>query len=386
MLETGMTARWRRVGTALVVLGALVACTPNRPASTAAGTGGTDPNVGSTAGAAAATTQPTGPAAPDAQGIISYDGYQTARARDGDTVATVASRIGLSATALGAYNGLAADQQLRAGDELALPPRPGGYGDAGAQAAASVPTGPTSSDLPAAGEQQLGTTAPSGAGGVPVTPDGSLGTPGTTTDTGWSPEIAEAAIARSSGISPDGSLGPPPSSAQPVPDGPIATPELDSPDLGQYQTQASQTPEVPVPPTPTTPGGTATAADVPQMQMRRPVDGPIAVGFNKGTGPARNDGIDFAAPAGAPVVAAADGEVALVSESLGGLGTIVLVRHPNEILTVYGRIDQVAVQRGDIVQAGQQIGVVSDAAAPAEPRMHFEVRRGSESLDPSLFL
>ncbi|MEM7745175.1 MAG: LysM peptidoglycan-binding domain-containing M23 family metallopeptidase [Pseudomonadota bacterium] len=383
MVETGMTARWLRTGTVLVVLGALIACTPNRPASTAAGTGGTDPGVGQTAAAPTATT---GPASPDAQGIISYDGYQTARARDGDTVATVASRIGLSATALGAYNGLAADQSLRAGDELALPPRPGGYGDAGAQVAASAPTGPTSSDLPAAGQQQLGTTAPSGAGGVPVTPEGTLGTPGATTGTGWSPEIAEAAIARSSGISQDGSLGPPPSSAQPVPDGPIATPELDSPDLGQYQTQASQTPEVPVPPTPTSPSGATTTAAVPQMQMQRPVDGPIAVGFNKGTGPARNDGIDFAAPAGAPVVAAADGEVALVSESLGGLGTIVLVRHPNEILTVYGRIDQVAVQRGDLVQAGQQIGVVSDAAAPAEPRMHFEVRRGSESLDPSLFL
>ena len=73
-------------------------------------------------------------------------------------------------------------------------------------------------------------------------------------------------------------------------------------------------------------------------------------------------------------------------KSLGGLGPIVLVRHPDEILTVYGRIDNVTVKKGDLVRSGQKIGVVSNATAPAEPRMHFEVRRGAESLDPSQFL
>ncbi len=111
----------------------------------------------------------------------------------------------------------------------------------------------------------------------------------------------------------------------------------------------------------------------------------MAIPFNTGAGPDRNDGVDFAAPAGAPVVAAADGEVALVSQSLGGLGTIVLVRHPDDLLTDYGRIDGVSVAKGDPISRGQQIGVVSDAAA-GEPRMHFEVRRGAESLDPMQFL
>ena len=120
--------------------------------------------------------------------------------------------------------------------------------------------------------------------------------------------------------------------------------------------------------------------------MTRPVSGPVAIGFNKGAGPTRNDGVDFAAKAGAPVVAAADGEVALVSQSLSGLGTIVLLRHPDELLTVYGRIADVTVTKGDAVKRGQQIGVVSNAGAPAEPRMHFEVRKGAESLDPMLFL
>ena len=125
---------------------------------------------------------------------------------------------------------------------------------------------------------------------------------------------------------------------------------------------------------------------MPAIRRLRPVQGPIAVGFGEGAGPAKNDGVDFAAPAGARVVAAADGEVALVSESLGGLGTIVLVRHADEILTVYGRIAGVTVRKGDVVTRGQQIGVVSNAAAPAEPRMHFEVRRGATVMDPMRFL
>ena len=349
----------------------------------------------------------------DSDGIITYDGYQTIVARDGDTVASLAERIELSGTELGAYNGLPSTHRLRAGDELVLPPRPGGYGDAGPRAAVTAPANP----LPSAQPQIV--TAPASTTpiqqqplGTEVNPDGSLATnvtnpaapatdpaaaPATQASsqnaaTGWSPDLAAAAIARSStGINNDGSLGAPPSSSTPVPAEPAETPDLQSPDLRQYQTQDSVNPN-PLPAD--TPGADdaqdlATAdpsATALNLKMQRPVQGPVAVGFNKGSGPSRNDGVDFAAKAGSPVVAAADGEVALVSQSLGGLGTILLVRHPNELLTVYGRIDGVLVNKGDIVAKGQQIGIVSDATAPAEPRMHFEVRRGSESLDPMQFL
>jgi len=153
---------------------------------------------------------------------------------------------------------------------------------------------------------------------------------------------------------------------------------------------AAPAPATPAPapaaPSPARETAAAAPGNLPNIRLRKPVRGPIVVGFNKGSGPARNDGVDFAARAGSPVVAAADGEVALVSESLGGLGTIVLLRHRDEILTVYGRVARVTVRKGDIVRAGQTIGVVSDASAPAEPRLHFEVRRGATVLDPTLFL
>ena len=94
----------------------------------------------------------------------------------------------------------------------------------------------------------------------------------------------------------------------------------------------------------------ATAPEPPvEFRLIRPVVGPVVIGFNKGAGRSRNDGIDFASPSGSPVVAAASGEVALVSRSLGGLGTIVLLRHAGDYLTVYGRIERVTVSKGDIV-------------------------------------
>jgi murein DD-endopeptidase MepM/ murein hydrolase activator NlpD len=306
---------------------------------------------------------PGAAAAPDAVGIVSYDGYQTVVAREGDTVADLAGRVGLSASELAAYNGLTPGHAMLAGDELVLPQRPGGYGSGTAVAAA--PATVAVSDGTGSIEQ-----APLAAAGTAADP----AAPG-----GWSPEIAAAAIERSTGLNADGSLGAPPSSAEPMPPEPEPRRELESPELGQYQTGVAAAPPAPAP------TEERVAAAAPNLRMQKPVDGPVAIPFNKGAGPERNDGVDFAAPAGAPVLAAADGEVALVSQSLGGLGTIVLVRHGGDLLTVYGRVDGVSVAKGDPVTQGQQIGVVSGAAS-GEPRMHFEVRRGAESLDPMQFL
>lgn len=92
---------------ALVILGCvgLAACAqPNPPA------GGGQPAAQPQAGTPVASGD-----------IVDYGTYRTARAREGDTVATLAERIGISPSALGAYNGLPVTQTLAAGDELVIP-------------------------------------------------------------------------------------------------------------------------------------------------------------------------------------------------------------------------------------------------------------------------
>lgn len=344
------------------MVSAVVGACASRPPGDLAGVEirGTDPGTspGATAPGTVTPVVPpvaSTPAVPDASGVISYDGYQAAIARDGDTVADVAARVGVSATELGAYNGLSASHALRAGDELVLPAAPSG-------------------GLPQIGGAPL-EAQPLDGGGIETAAAGT---------TGWSPAVAAAAIDRATGLQPDGTLAAPPSANSPVPPAPTPPDPLSSPDLGQYQTGAANNQVV----------DPQVAAAAPQisppsntdgLRLLRPVEGPVALGFNQGAGPNRNDGVDFASPAGAPVIVSADGTVALVSQSLGGLGTIVLVRHAKGLLTVYGRLDEVTVEKGDPVRAGQRIGQVASPPS-GEPRMHFEVRDGPESLDPMLFL
>jgi murein DD-endopeptidase MepM/ murein hydrolase activator NlpD len=346
-------------------------------------------------------------ATPDASGIVTYDGYQAAVARSGDTVASVAQRIGLSASELGAYNGLSPTHPLREGDELVLPQRPDGYATGGV--AATVPAYP---DTGVAIAQADPAASPIEA--APLDTSGDAVSPSASGGSDWSPDLAAAAIDRAVGLDAQGNLAAPPSAAEPMPPDPQAPVTLASPQLRQYQTPAAPQPQPRPVETITTPqeqvaedpAATELAVTAPEpaaqppaasqpaapqptalrpagnLKLIRPVSGPVVTHFNQGTGRGRNDGIDFASPSGSPVIAAAEGEVALVSQSLGGLGTIVLVRHYDDYLTVYGRIEKVTVGKGDIVSRGQQIGVVSPST---QPRMHFEVRQGAESLDPERF-
>ncbi|MCB1403281.1 MAG: LysM peptidoglycan-binding domain-containing protein, partial [Rhodobacteraceae bacterium] len=68
-------------------------------------------------------------AAPDSRGVITYATYQVAVAQNGDTMATVATRVGTTPEALASRNALPLDYRLRAGEVLLLPdsvPRPTG--------------------------------------------------------------------------------------------------------------------------------------------------------------------------------------------------------------------------------------------------------------------
>ena len=362
---------------ALGLMAGLAACgSESRSGRAAVEIRGTDPNGTAVATASAPYEQETSsqPRLSADGGIVDHGSYQTAIARQGDTVSDIAARVGISANELGAYNGMTPSHELREGDELVLPRRPDGYGGTAlAEPGPAQPIEPESAidvaPLPGDPGTDLAESTPAEAPG----------------DGGWSPDLAAAAIERSTGLQEDGSLGAPPSSAAPLPPEPPTRRELESPDLARYQTGSNSPAEV----TPTTPAAETTgspAAASSGIRMVRPVEGRVASAFNKTSGAGRNDGVDFATEAGAPVKAAASGEVALVSKSLGGLGTIVLVRHDDDLLTVYGRVNDVSVQKGDQVSAGQQIGVVSAATGSEGPLMHFEVRRGAESLDPMQFL
>lgn len=336
------------------------------------------------------SARPTAPAAPltasgpDARGVVYNDGYETIIARDGDTVDTIAARVGISGAELAAYNGLPTTYQPQRGDELVLPGKPNGY-RTNSVAAAQPALAPTSTvPAPTAiGTSAIGTAPPAPASGVATAP--AAGT------SGWSASSIAAAIddtsSRESTLSaPSDPVAADPTATAAVP--PVPSPAAPAPaaPVPAASAAAPQLEPTVEPVQPVVAPAAQVASAAPSSRFVTPVDAAIARPFSKLPGPNRNDGVDFASPAGLEVRAAEAGTVALVSKSLGGLGTIVLIRHDGGLLTVYGRIDSVAVKKGDAIARGQTFARVAKLPSPREPSLHFEVRRGAESVDPADFI
>ncbi len=117
-----------------------------------------------------------------------------------------------------------------------------------------------------------------------------------------------------------------------------------------------------------------------------PVQGAIISGFgSKGHG-AHNDGINIAVAEGTPVVAAATGMVIYRGNAVPGFGNLVLVRHPNDLVTAYAHLKDYAVSEGERVTQGQTIGQAGQTGNVSRPQLHFELRHGVNAIDPLPFL
>jgi len=92
-------------------------------------------------------------------------------------------------------------------------------------------------------------------------------------------------------------------------------------------------------------------------------------------------GLWIAAPRGAPVKASARGRVAYVG-FMHRYGLIVIVEHEDNHFTLYGHLDNVATAAGDAVGVGEVLGEVGDSGGHDRTGLYFEVRKGTEPLDP----
>jgi len=100
-------------------------------------------------------------------------------------------------------------------------------------------------------------------------------------------------------------------------------------------------------------------------------------------------GLDFGAPSGTPIYAAADGTVSRVSTGWsGGFGNLVVIHTAPNLDTYYAhQVDGgIKVAVGDVVTAGQLIGAVGTTGDSTGNHLHFEVRVDGATTDPLLFL
>jgi len=99
-------------------------------------------------------------------------------------------------------------------------------------------------------------------------------------------------------------------------------------------------------------------------------------------------GVDIAAPAGLPVLAAADGVVVRAGPD-GGLGRTVEIKHAAGLSTIYGHLGALLpwITPGVAVKAGAAIGAIGSSGASTGSHLHFEIRDDDgRPLNPELFL
>ena len=97
-------------------------------------------------------------------------------------------------------------------------------------------------------------------------------------------------------------------------------------------------------------------------------------------------GIDFAAPAGTPIYAAASGYVQVAGWSSGGYGNYVIIYHGkmsdgNQYSTLYGHMRSVATSAGKYVQQGEIIGYVGSTGNSTGNHLHLEVWKGGSKAN-----
>ncbi|MGY6536034.1 MAG: peptidoglycan DD-metalloendopeptidase family protein [Pararhodobacter sp.] len=354
---------------------------------------------------------------PDARGVISYPGYQVVIAQRGETPQSIAQRLGLDGNALARQNALDPTIILNGGETLVLP---GGTG-AGAVAPAAAASGSTITETrldaePAPGSEPLrhtvqrGETAFSIARLYNVTARSLADWNGLPSDLSVREgqvllipvpqSITEAADARTAAAgaaapaATDAARPAPeptatrPGTGSPTPAPPSAATAL--PEGEPERTAATARPaETPPAARDDAPAAAAAAPAEPPVadmaaqrtsgpRLAMPVEGRIVRAYQRG----RNDGVGIGAPAGTAVRAAAAGTVAAITRDTDQV-PIMVIRHENNLLTVYANIDDIRVERGARVTQGQTIATVRRG----DPSfLHFEVREGFESVDPMPYL
>lgn len=271
---------------------------------------------------------------------------QTYKAKEGDTAESVARMFSVSASQLTRMNSLHAPYKLSAGQPLRLPP-------------AIRPAPPLMTS------EMMARYAKSSSAAAPSSGRISAGT-----GTHESSDMPEVASARPAAVEREVLSSPAPVTAEPLSAPPMAAAGTPVPAPSQKAVSIASTP------VPSRAGG----------KFIWPVDGPVISTYGPKSDGRHNDGINIKARQGAPVHAAENGVVVYSGNELQGYGNLVLIRHADRWLTAYGHMDSVVVTKGMTINRGQTIGTVGQTGSVDAPQLHFEVRRGTDALNPEPYL
>jgi murein DD-endopeptidase MepM/ murein hydrolase activator NlpD len=121
-----------------------------------------------------------------------------------------------------------------------------------------------------------------------------------------------------------------------------------------------------------------------------PVDGLVIREYGKIVHPVyktvtMSNGIDIKITKGEKVFCVAPGTVDYVGW-MRGYGKFVIVNHYGGYLTIYAHLDNITVVQGEEVKYGAVLGDSGDTGSLTGPKLHFQIRHSSETLNPRKWL
>lgn len=318
------------------------------------------------------------------RGQLAGSGANMVTVASGDTLYQISRRTGASVNAIMQANGLASSS-IRVGQRLVIP----GGGTASrpslapepARVQPTIPSAPAGSDgyVVKSGDSLYGIARRNGvtvnnlvrANGITDASKLRVGQrliiPGRSSGR----QIASSGTAADTGLPQWNSGG---ATGAAIPQAPAAR-------QPEPQRQASVAPQVT--PEPSAGVGASTGDS---DHFRWPVRGRIIRPFGPAADGSFNDGIRIAVPEGTEVRAVKDGVVAYAGDELKGYGNLILVRHEGNWVSAYAHNSSLMVERGAKISRGQVIAKAGRSGDVDQPQLHFELRKGSQPVDPMLHL
>lgn len=134
----------------------------------------------------------------------------------------------------------------------------------------------------------------------------------------------------------------------------------------------------------------ADASSLQEPEFQWPVAGAIVTQkFRPHRAPSRrrHQGIDLAAPANSPISAIDNGIVIYAGQGFSGYGRLVIIEHPPYgYQSYYAHLSRFEVQKGDLVQKGELVGLMGRSGRATGVHLHFEIRKDNVVLNPLDFL
>ena len=113
-----------------------------------------------------------------------------------------------------------------------------------------------------------------------------------------------------------------------------------------------------------------------------PVKGKLLSKYGKSKEGFYNDGINIDSKKGTKVMSSQAGKVIYCGNEIPGYGNLILIKHSKNWITAYAHLNEVFTEKGKKVNKGEIIGSVGNTGNVRSPQLHFEIRKGKESVNP----